>query len=186
MSGYEKRDTMLTIIMGPMFSGKTNTLLDFEQEFASRDMKVSIVKYKLDTRYTDAAVIKTHDGRVNSGKANVCMSMKLSDVDADIANADVVLIDEGQFFNDLNAFCKRWIGSKTIVVSCLNGDFRQEPFKPIVEILGMADEILYKKSTCTKCGKTAPFTVRTIASEEQTLIGADDIYQPRCRACLSV
>ena len=169
--------------MGPMFSGKTTTLLSHERRYQIAGKQCILVKWDKDTRYSKEDLIITHDGARNTGKTPVYSVATLSQL-PDLSQVDVIMIDEGQFYPDLGEFCRQWHTKKTIVISCLSGDYRQIPFGSIVDVLGLADNIIHVKAICTKCGYDAPYTIRTGESTEQTLVGAEELYQPRCGSCL--
>ena len=175
----------LEVVCGPMFSGKSTYLLSYETRFKLARKRVLIVKHSIDTRYSDDCVA-THNGAVSQQTA-VCCS-RLSDISTQLIDAsDAVLIDEGQFFPDLYEWCSQWLtSSKHIIIAGLSGDYKQEPFQSIVKLTSMADRIVHLHSICTQCGEDAPFTIRLSHEREQTVVGAADKYQPRCRKCLHV
>ena len=51
----------LTVIVGPMFSGKTTTLIALRQEGLISGQKVVCIRRDIDSRY-DTSTIQTHDG----------------------------------------------------------------------------------------------------------------------------
>jgi len=72
---------------------------------------------------------------------------------------------------------------KTVVVSALSGSFKMEPFENVARLISKADKIKFKKAICHFCHGSAHYSLRTIASEEEVLIGAADKYRPTCRVC---
>lgn len=173
---------MLTLIVGPMFSGKTTYLLRFENSFTIAGKRIMLVKHVWDDRYSNFRVA-AHSGQQSKMHAVLTDSLgKISDTDME--QTDVVLLDEGQFFPDLHEWCLKWAPSKQLFIAGLSGDFKQEPFKPIQELVSMADRIIHLLSVCYKCGDDAPFTIRTSTETEQCVIGKDDKYMPCCRKCL--
>jgi thymidine kinase len=173
---------MLTLIIGPMFSGKTTRLLTFERSFLLGGRSILSIKFDQDTRYS-AFNIVTHDGHKN--KILPILVSQLMEIDSSLwKNKQAIIIDEGQFFPDLRIFCEQVLfcnPSIHIVIAGLSGDFQKQGFKPIQDILAFADEIIPLQSVCVKCGSPAPFSVRLTSETDQTLIGADDKYQPMCR-----
>jgi thymidine kinase len=173
---------MITLVFGPMFSGKTSFLLAYERRFLIAQKKVLFVKWEDDNRYHDSKVM-THDGQSN--KCDVVKAKLLFDIPSELYEShDCIMVDEAQFYNDLLDWCKKYGRYKHIILAALSGDYKQESFKPITEIISLCDDIQHIKSICTKCGKDAPFTIRTTCEKEQTVIGAEDKYQPRCGECL--
>jgi thymidine kinase len=176
---------MITLVIGPMFSGKTSYLLAHERRFQIAKLKTLVIKWDKDTRYSTNQVI-SHDG--NSSTGDVINVNQIDTVTLDIISKyDAFLIDEGQFFEGLHAWCDQVLSSNKnahIVISALNGDYKQRPFQPMIPMYAIADSIIHVKSICMNCAKDAPFTIRTSNQLEQTLVGGQELYQPRCRACL--
>ncbi len=97
---------------------------------------------------------------------------------------DVIGIDEGQFYNDLVESCQNLsLMGKQVFVSALSGNFKMEPFENVARLIAKADKIKHLKAVCFYCHGTAPFTLRTIPSQEEVLIGASDAYQAVCKVC---
>lgn len=175
---------MLTLVIGPMFSGKTTYLLRFERSFLLAQKRVLLVKHEWDNRYSIKKAA-AHSGETSSLDA-VCTNKLLSIPDEVMNEHDVVLLDEGQFFEDLKDWCLRWSNTKHLFVAGLSGDFKQQPFQPILEVLSNADRIVHLTSICYKCGDDAPFSIRTSHETQQCVVGADDKYKPCCRKCLLI
>ena len=57
----------IDLIIGPMFSGKTTTLLSYEKKFQVTKKKYLCINHSFDTRYTKEGKLATHDGQVSSG-----------------------------------------------------------------------------------------------------------------------
>jgi thymidine kinase len=87
----------ITIIFGPMFSGKSTELLKRVRRLELQKKKCLVVNYNLDNRYSAEDVVSTHDKiMVKAVKRN-----RLEEI-LDIYNDyDVIAIDEGQFFPDV-------------------------------------------------------------------------------------
>ena len=51
------------------------------------------------------------------------------------------------------------------------------------ELLAVADEIQKTLAICMQCGNPAKHTQRLIASEELVVVGAEGMYEARCRRC---
>ncbi len=69
------------------------------------------------------------------------------------------------------------------MVSALSGNFKMEPFDNVSRLVAKADKIKFRKAICFFCHGSARYSLRTIASEEEVLIGASDKYRPTCRVC---
>lgn len=103
------------------------------------------------------------------------------------AKADVVAVDEAQFFTGLLPFALRAVerDNKRLVVAGLDGDFSRNSFGDIHWLLPHCDRFV--KLAGAKCGvcesSEAIFTLRTTADTDTVLVGGSDKYKPACRVC---
>ena len=180
---------MITLIFGPMYSGKTNMLLEQERIFQAGGRRVLIVKYKNDTRYSNDAKIVSHSKETNQPTTKVILADTLcSEMILELAKEfQAVLIDEGQFFKDCPQFLKLMRKEKKhVLVSGLSGDYKQEMFATMSSIIPLCDKIVHLNSACSFCDSIqAAFTIRTTTQTEQELIGGIEMYKPCCGGCLS-
>ena len=97
MPGY------LELAIGPMFSGKTTWLTNVHKQCTFCNMRVVVVNYVGDTRYAAAedALLSTHDRTMIP--CIMCSTIEELETKhaAEVAAADVLLINEGQFFGDI-------------------------------------------------------------------------------------
>lgn len=67
-------------------------------------------------------------------------------------------------------------------------DFRGEPFHPVPEMLAVSEHITKLQAVCAVCGASSSRTQRLIdgkpakVDDPIILVGADERYEPRCRA----
>ena len=83
-------------------------------------------RYAKDTRYSvDSAA--THDGQTMTAVG----CLRLSEVSEEqIAEHDVIAIDEGQFFPDLEQYAELWANAgKCVIVAALDADYRRCVFR---------------------------------------------------------
>jgi len=178
---------MITLYFGPMFSGKTTMLLEQEHMYHISKKQVLFIKYKLDTRYTTENKIISHTGQQSKCESTVIATDSLVGIVECIKQYDVILIDEGQFYKDMIVFVRTLQQqkiNKPIYISGLSGDFKQEPFQVISELIPLCEKIVHLQSVCHKCTKPASFTIRTTKDLQQELIGDSQIYLPSCGECL--
>lgn len=171
----------LTLIMGPMFAGKTTELQRRVKREQFAGHTVCVIKYAKDTRYSDTS-IASHDQQLIAAKFSVST---LSQVGEDWKAYDVVAIDEGQFFTDLIEFCSAAADmGKRVIVSALDGDFMRKPFGKICELVPQSDVVVKLTAVCMQCHRRdAPFTKRTVGGMEQECIGGAEMYAAVCREC---
>jgi thymidine kinase len=101
------------------------------------------------------------------------------------ADAQVVGIDEGQFFDAGIVEVAETLanGGKRVIIAGLDQDFRGKPFDPMPQLLCVAEYITKTLAICVVCGNPADRTQRTTASPERVLVGAKEAYEARCRKC---
>ncbi|CAD6195689.1 unnamed protein product [Caenorhabditis auriculariae] len=173
----------VTVILGPMFSGKTTELLRLHDRQVLARRGCILVKYAGDTRY-DEHMIATHSSLL--GKGETVKAHRLSEI-RDILFRDavqVVSIDEGQFFDDLAETVEELAQrNKVVCVAALSGTFERKPFPQVSLLLSYANEIKQVTAVCDDCGASAPFTFRSTMDKKVEVIGGSDTYKPLCREC---
>ena len=173
----------LELIIGPMFSGKTSKLLELYRQYTFCNVPVIAINHSLDKRY-DNEKLSTHDKNMIPC-LSACLLKDIMSEDV-LSNYDVFLINEGQFFEDINESVRKLVNeySKTVYVCGLDGDFKREKFGNLLDLIPFADNIIKLHSLCYICknGTKAPFTCRITEETEQTVIGSDN-YVPLCRKC---
>jgi thymidine kinase len=169
----------LEIIIGPMFSGKTSKLLEVYKQCAFCNIPVAVVNHASDTRY-HAELLTSHDGR-----AIPCVRTdRLADVWPGL-DAEVILINEAQFFDDLfPATLDMLRCGKKVFVAGLDGDFERKKFGAVLDLIPMCDKVTKLTSLCSVCrdGTPAIFSKRLTDEKGQVVVGVDN-YIPVCRSC---
>jgi thymidine kinase len=187
----------LELIIGPMFSSKTSTLLEIYKQCNFCNIPVSIINHTIDNRYHDTMLsshdkvmapclqaknlndIWTREGWIESGNNSDIFANKL------LRNAEVILINEGQFFPDLYEVVVDMLkNNKKVYVCGLDGDFERKKFGTILDLIPLCDNVRKLTSLCSICkdGTRAIFTMRLTDEKEQTIVGSDN-YIPVCRKC---
>jgi thymidine kinase len=191
----------LTLIFGPMFSGKTTRLVQELTRFVdvtneSHDTKCLLINHTFDNRNPEIGV-SSHGSSFKgiSDLIQVSQYSKVKDADKDIDLYNVIGIDEGQFFEDLENI-KEWvIKGKNVIISGLISDSFMNSFGKINNLIPFADNVIQCHAICSECLKNynrivtpdaltamkASFTFRLSSSNSQIEVGASDIYIPVCR-----
>lgn len=157
-----------------MGSGKSTYLYDKYRAYSRRGSKILAITHVLDMRKEGSMC--THTGLIIPAiKVNTLMEV-------DVADHDVILIDEGQFFPDLYEFVSSKMDEKIhIFVAGLSGDFRQARFGQVIDLIPMASECVHRTSVCDICGRDAAFTKRKAGNiDGQIDPGGFDKYYPVC------
>lgn len=170
----------IKLILGPMFSGKSTRLTETVRKYSYKNKKTILVNYAADKRYSDTGKIVTHELVQYDALTCTTLEQKMTE----LVKYDVIGIDEGQFFSDLVEQCESLCNQgKIIIVSALSGNFKMEPFGNVAKLISKADKVKLLKAYCYFCHKGAGFTLRTIRSDEEILIGAAESYRPTCKKC---
>ncbi|KAJ0798123.1 putative thymidine kinase [Helianthus annuus] len=171
------------VIVGPMFAGKTTTLLHRIRSEATNGRNIALIKSSKDTRYAIDSVV-THDGTKHPcWPLSDLLSFKQKVGEEAYDKLDVIGIDEAQFFDDLYDFCCKAADQdgKTVIVAGLDGDYLRRNFGPVLDIVPLADTLTKLTARCELCGKRAHFTFRKTDERKTELVGGADIYMPVCR-----
>ena len=163
------------IIIGSMFSGKSTELLRRVSCWEAIGKKALLVNHQFDTRTTN--FVKTHN---NEKKQAVKTNSLLNLINLSaFKNADVIGIDEAQFFNDLKPFILEVEHlPKTIIISGLDGDYQRNPMGQILECIPLCDKVdkLTGLDMMSRDGSIGLFTKRIVNSTKEVLIGDKDTY----------
>jgi thymidine kinase len=170
----------LELIIGPMFSGKTSRIIEIYKQAAFCNIPISVINHSLDIRYDDN-LLSSHD----KIKIPCIKTEKIMDVWEETIQADVILINEGQFFHDLydSTIDMLKLGKK-IYICGLDGDFEQKKFGAILDLIPLCDKVTKLTSLCSICKDGTPgiFSMRLTGEKEQTIVGSEN-YIPVCRKC---
>ena len=136
----------LEIILGGMYAGKTSRLVEIYKQCKFCSIPVSVINHSIDTRYDDEeteSLLSTHDKIkipcIKTEKLRDIWKMTLNDTNYELNKehrlqdkiqvelSDVILINEGQFFPDLEEFVKCMLSENKQVYICgLDGDFKRQ------------------------------------------------------------
>ena len=171
----------IEVIVGSMFSGKSEELIRRLRRAQIARQKVQIFKPSVDTRFGDDDIVSHSDMRIPS--RTVTQSRALLDLVEE--DTEVVGIDEGQFFDQelpaiVNELANR---GKRVIVAGLDQDYLGKPFEPMPQLLAIAEYITKTLAICMVCGNPANHTQRLVSSGDRVLVGAQGLYEARCRAC---
>jgi thymidine kinase len=171
----------IEVITGSMFSGKSEELIRRLRRAQIAKQHVQIFKPCVDDRYGDGHIVSHSEMRIPSEA--VRSSDELMRLVKD--ETEVVGIDEGQFFDtNLPATCNTLADrGKRVIVAGLDQDYLGRPFDPMPQLLAIAEYITKTLAICVVCGDPANHTQRIVASSDRVLVGANGLYEARCRRC---
>ena len=175
-------NTILKIILGPMFSGKSTELIRLIREYRFIEAKIMVIKHSLDDTRYEKAKLCTHDHQTEECiSTNNLFELQKSD---SYKEAQVIFIEEAQFFKNLFNFVNKILKeNKSFIIAGLDGDFKREPFGDILKLIPLAEKVIKLNALCKFCkdGTEAPFTKRLINADIQQLVGGADSYAAVCR-----
>ena len=169
----------ISLILGPMFAGKTSSLIRRYRRYTVAGKRCLLVKHINDTRY-DSEQLCTHD--LHKIEAKSCFN--LHELWNLIDNYDVICVDEIQFYPDNLEFAEKVADlGKIIVASGLSGNFRREPFKNIPELTAKADQVTYLTAVCMVCKEEGAAFTKRISDEQDEVVSGAEKYIAVCRQC---
>ena len=171
----------IEVVVGPMFSGKSEELIRRLRRAEIAKQRVQIFKPVIDQRYAKNGIV-SHSGLELDSE----LVKDGADILAKVApRTEVVGVDEAQFLGEslVESCVKLADMGKRVIVAGLDTDFMGRPFEPMPRLLAVAEEIVKLLAICMRCGNPAVHTQRLVASEELIIVGAGNMYEARCRRC---
>ncbi|HWP97520.1 MAG TPA: thymidine kinase [Syntrophomonadaceae bacterium] len=172
----------IEIITGPMFSGKTTELMRRLERFSFAGRKVVLFKPELDQRTTR---------RISVASARQEYAIEVLTLYKPVGtDADVIAIDEGQFFPPwIVDYCQSLKDQgKTVIICGLDMDALRQPFGMMGQLMAIADSVLKLTAVCA-CGEDAAYTrLKGEYNWEKgnlILIGDTERFVARCSRCYS-
>lgn len=169
------------VIVGSMFSGKSEELIRRLRRARIARQKVQVFKPRIDDRFSVVEIVSHSDMRHDSiAVANTKELLAAIEPDT-----EVIGIDEGQFLDIelVDAVNKLAAQGLRVIIAGLDQDYTGAPFEPMPQLLATAEFITKTHAICVKCGETANYSQRTVESDARVEVGAADKYEARCRRC---
>lgn len=201
------KNNELILILGPMFSGKTTSIINIYNEFKNNNHNHTIyfhcINYWKDIRYSTTQIV-SHDGNsINSEfveNLNDYFEQNKNIFEEEsylIKNTPeyfkgVILINEIQFFNDSYDFIIKCINmGYTVICAGLNGDFKSNVFENISSLIPISNKIFNLFAKCKYCednGIYKPAIMSHKIKNDNNIIdiGGSDKYIPLCLSCYTI
>lgn len=173
----------LELIIGPMFSGKTSRIIEIYKQASFCSIPLTVINHSIDNRYDDS-LLSSHD----KIKIPCIKTEKIQDIWSEVLKGDVILINEGQFFEDLyDCVVNMLAHGKKVYVCGLDGDFERKKFGAILDLVPLCDKVTKMTSICSLCRDGTPgiFSMRLTSEKTQTVVGSEN-YIPVCRKCYNI
>ena len=172
----------IEVIVGPMFSGKSEELIRRLKRARIARQRVACYKPDIDLRYHRTA-IASHSSQTHDACTVATVEELKAALFPQLQEVDVIGIDEAQFFDaTIIPLAVELVHlGKRILIAGLDTTFNAEPFGPIPDLMAIADEVTKLSAVCMVCGAPAIHTQRLGQSQELVLVGAAGLYEARCR-----
>lgn len=197
-----RRFTMaeLTLIIGPMYSGKTFTLIRELDVAGIAERRVLAIKPGMDTRTVGTIMSRRRDPNDHTQFTTYlqCPAYTIAtreDFGTLIAQhqPEVLGIDELQFFepwivDEIFELTRKHPTIK-IVASGLDADFTRTPFPVVAAFVPMATRIIKETAVCFACKGVGQYSQKmsgTAASVEVDAAMSTRLYEARCGKCHTI
>ncbi len=190
----------LVLDIGPMFSGKSDTLIQRIKSAERSGKRIVVFKPMTDDRWEDGTRIEVYDhGRIRTrnGPEREAVFVQTGDQIRDYLENNPgireVYIDEAQFiqgvFDTINDAIYQ---GYRFYVTGLHRDFKRDPFFDVPKLMTIADEINMHRAVCVRCGHPAVENQRLkkkgdmwlpVDYTDPIVLVGDDDYQARCLRC---
>ena len=176
----------LSVIAGPMFSGKSEELMRRVRRAMIAGIEVLVISHALDIR-SDLTTITSHVG-MNIPAVPLSDAASIAE-EARTQDYDLIAIDEAQFFGpELIPTVNALLAQGTdVIVEGLCVTFDGQPFEPLPSLMAVAEDVVKLTAVCTICGRDAAFHQRAdrpglaATAIDASFIGGLDTYVARCR-----
>ena len=173
----------IEVVCGSMFSGKTEELLRRINRVRIAKLSYKVFKPKQDTRYDETDVVSHNSNSIISTPVK-----KSADILLLAGHAQVIGIDEAQFFDDkLPEVCNTLANKGVrVIIAGLDMDFNGRPFGPMPALMAIAESVTKVHAVCVRCGNPALYSYRLVPGKNRILLGEKESYEPRCRICYNL
>lgn len=171
---------MLTIVGGPMFSGKTTWLMDHIDKLTPGSFR--LFKPDIDTRFGKNICV-THQGRTYPASNLRTAYPKFPHMSRTITT---ILIDELNFFSPESLHVELETQQKlgrNLVGAGLLFDYKKKTFGATFPFSQIADSFIQLYAMCDLCKKKANHSYRKSRDKKQFLLGAEESYGACCENC---
>ena len=177
--------SLMELIIGPMFSGKTSQLIKRYNDIkmTNTDNKLLVINHIIDShRYKNNSVV-SHDG-VEIPSLSITKLSEANEIIETNKILEYIFINEGQFFEDLHKWVTNILETTNInIIICgLDSDYKREKFGQIWNLIPHANHIDKLCGTCSNCSNKSIFTHRITEDKGQVVVGTVN-YIPVCRTC---
>ncbi|ENY68651.1 Thymidine kinase [Metamycoplasma auris 15026] len=175
-------DGMIEVIVGPMFSGKTEELLKKLRILSYAKFNTLVIKPSFDTRFATDQIVS------RNGLRTPTHSLKnIKDIHNLLKQEkyQAILIDEAHFFGDeIIEVCDDLANSGyLVIIAGLDLDYLRRPFNHMAQLMAIAEKVTKLYAICVQCQNIATTSFKKIKNNDLHFLGDTDEYEARCRKC---
>ena len=178
----KKEYGVIEIICGSMFAGKTKLLINKVQNAKNKNLNIKVFKPKIDIRYDKNKIVSHEKSQISAIPINDSYEIiRFS------KEADVVAIDEVQFFNKniIQTCIELKKCNIDIILAGLDMDYLGKPFGSMPDLIKIADNVIKLHAICDMCNKKAHHTYRVSENSENIFLGEKGDYLALCKKCFN-
>lgn len=176
----------LELIIGPMYASKTTELIKISNRYKSIQKNILAINHKINNRYGTCNII-SHDSKEldNCKILTRLQQLKEDDLIDEYNKADIIIIEELQFFEDAYEFITKAtdVDHKIIIAAGLDGDSYREPFGDVLRLIPYAEKVTKLSAFCKICqdGTLGYYTKRLVDNTDKVLVGTTNEFIAVCR-----
>jgi thymidine kinase len=171
----------IEVIVGSMFSGKSEELIRRVRRAQIARQRVQIFKPRIDARYSADEIVSHSDMKMPSQVVGSPAEIRENLAD----DTEVVGIDEGQFFDASLVDVVNELANhgRRVIVAGLDQDYLGRPFDPMPQLMAVAEYVDKTLAICMRCGAPANRSQRLVGGQDRVVVGGAHEYEARCRKC---
>lgn len=177
---------LVKVITGEMFSGKSQELARLIIEGLTNEMEVQVFYPESASRGSNRDIehrLPTWHSQLNlypvpKGNASWLLSMTRR-------SADIVAIDEAQFFSDEIVQVVKTLRreGKLVLIGGLDKDYQENPFGRMGDLMCIANDVVKFHAFCAHCQCQDAFVSYRLTEEEGQVVIGESNYVPLCEDC---
>jgi len=189
----EINSPFISIIYGPMFSGKTTKLIELYNLYVNNygKDKCIAINYQLDNRYGENIIMSHNKQSIECYYVKSMEEFITGETYNIILNTQYIFINEAQFFESID----KWVLflhinlKKTVILCGLDLDYKRDSFGTMMNLLPYACKVYPLSGICNNsvnglCNGLSRYSHRIINNDMQILIGIHE-YIPLCEECFN-
>ena len=191
---FKKPEPGLHLIVGPMKVGKTKYLVEvcennknnFKTLFVNNSLEKERLKMNIQNKLNEVKTVKCHDqDRKLSDEIDIIYNPSITEIQTLIKNYDLIVINEAQFFEDIEILKSQFFTNKSFIIAGLDNNKYGEDFGYVKNLLKFSNRVDKFTGICEDCGKGKAILSKLKSSDNGSVIDIDvnDKYKIVCGKC---